>query len=285
MNKTDAQQWLKKFELDVFPQPEIIQLKHPVLICHGYGAIVSLLKPSPLHDVALLMRSYGVVAFAPNIVPYATIETRAREWVEVLHQLSQQTGFKKFNLVAHSMGGLDMRYALCHLDIADKIESFTTVSTPHRGSYLAELVLKTPEPIRDKLADLLDWVGEHLYPKTHSNSEGAAKQLTRQYVTEVFNPNTLDLEDIPYYSFSAAAGKNTQVPISTLLKAQNRAIYDKEGVNDGFVSVGSAKWGLHIATGELSHLEQMNMQIEDKRKPVFRHFWKQVLSHLSEKNH
>ena len=41
---------LKRFQLEVFPQPPILKTKHPIFLCHGFGAIGSLVKPSPLHD-------------------------------------------------------------------------------------------------------------------------------------------------------------------------------------------------------------------------------------------
>lgn len=74
----NTDRWLSKMELKEFPGPEIIHLKHPVLLCHGYGAIATLVKPSPLYDIAMMMRRHHVLAYAPNIVPYAKIETRAR---------------------------------------------------------------------------------------------------------------------------------------------------------------------------------------------------------------
>ena len=48
---------IKKLELKEFTQPEIIQLKYPVFLCHGFGAIGSLVKPSPLYDPCMLCES------------------------------------------------------------------------------------------------------------------------------------------------------------------------------------------------------------------------------------
>lgn len=285
IDRFDTDKLLKRFELTRFPDPELIRLKHPVLLCHGYGAIASLVKPSPLHDVAMLMRTHNVLAFAPNIVPYAKIETRAESWVEVIETLVESTPCKKVNIIAHSMGGLDMRYALAHLDIDDKVASFTTVSTPHRGTSLAELTLKTPDAIKDKLADFLDWMGNRIFPEGKSDSVGSAEQLTRNHVQENFNPNTPDVKNLPYYSFSSAVGKGTSEPITVINRFQNTHIFEKEGINDGMVSVESSKWGEHIRTSNLSHLEQMNLRIKDDRKPLFKAFWLEVLEHLQEKEH
>ena len=285
IERLDTDRWLKKFELNEFPEPEVVELQHPVLLCHGYGAIASLVKPSPLYDVALLLRSHNVLTYAPNIVPYAKIETRAQSWVQRIEELVEQKPGRKINIVAHSMGGLDMRYALSQHDIADHVASFTTISTPHRGTSLAELTLKTPEAIRDKLADFLDWMGDRIYPHTKSDSVGSAAQLTRAYITETFNPKITDVPDIPYYSYTSAVGKGTDEPIRVIARYQNKHIFENEGPNDGMVSVASAKWGEHIETSRLSHLEQMNMRIKDDRKPLFQRFWLDVVKMLANKGH
>jgi len=285
IERSDSNRFLKNFELNQFPEPRMISLQHPVLLCHGYGAIATLVKPSPLYDVAMLMRSHHVLAFAPNIVPYAKIETRAHNWLNIIESITDKISSQKINIVAHSMGGLDIRYALARLDISDKVVSFTTISTPHHGTSLAELTLKTPDAIKDKLADVLDWMGDRVFPSVKSDSVGSAEQLTRNYITEQFNPDIPDVKGIPYYSFSSAVGKGTDQPISVTSRFQNNHIFEQEGINDGMVSVKSSIWGEHIKTGKLSHLEQLNLRIKEERKPLFQSFWLDVLKHLEEKGH
>lgn len=285
METLHTERWFASRELEEFPEPGLIRLKHPVLLCHGYGAIVSLLKPSPLYDVAMLMRCHNVLTFAPNIVPYAKIEIRAARWVEVIKKITERTDIDKLNVIAHSMGGLDMRYAISKLEAGAHIASFTTISTPHHGTSLAELALNAPETIRKKLGNVLDWMGNHIYPGDKSDALGSVAQLTRPYVTEKFNPEVPDVKGIPYYSFSAAVGKNTEQPIPVISRYQNNHIYKEEGLNDGFVSIESAKWGEHISTGPLSHMEQINLRVKSDRKYLFEAFWLDVLKVLEEKGH
>src|SRR5665811_1257963 len=122
-----------------------------------------------------------------------------------------------------------------------EIASLTSIATPHRGTSLAETVLTAPEAIRGKLGELADWVGENIYPSQKSDSVAAVKQLTRDYVTQVFNPETPNVDGIPYFSFSAAVGKGTKSPLNAIYKVQNQIIYQNEGINDAFVTVESAK--------------------------------------------
>jgi len=282
MKWIEPKKYLKKLELTQFPQPDIIQLNYPVLLCHGYGGFSMLISPSPMHESCMRLRERAIHAFAPNIVPYAVIEIRAEQWVEVIHKLQNQYGYEKMNVVAHSMAGLDMRYAITHLNIADSVASLTTVASPHRGTNLAELVLTAPDTIKERLGELADWFGESIFPSEKSNAVAAVQQLTREYVTEKFNPNTPDLEDIPLFSYSAAVGKGTDEPLNPIYRLQNQLIYQNEGVNDSFVSVESAKWGKHLKTLDISHLEQIDIQVSKERKPKVDAFWNHLVKNLKE---
>lgn len=282
MKWIEPKKYLKKFELSEFPQPDIIQLKYPVLMCHGYGGLSSILAPSLMHKPCMRLRTYGIHAFAPNIVPYATISTRAEQWLTIIKKLKKQYGFEKLNVVAHSMGGLDMRYAISKLDIADSVASLTTIATPHHGTSLAELILDAPETIRGKLAELADWFGENIYPSTKSDAVAAIEQLTRGFVTDQFNPETPDVDGIQYFSFSAVVGKGTNEPLNPIYRFQNQLIFQHEGINDGFVTDESAKWGKHLGTLPLSHLEQIEIQVKDDRKPLVEKFWLELAENLRE---
>ncbi|MCQ5134484.1 esterase/lipase family protein, partial [Coprococcus eutactus] len=50
-----------------------------------------------------------------------------------IKQIIQETGCGKVNLIAHSKGGLDSRYAISMLGMAPYVASLTTINTPHRG--------------------------------------------------------------------------------------------------------------------------------------------------------
>ncbi|MGM0743676.1 lipase family alpha/beta hydrolase [Rhodohalobacter sp.] len=280
MKWIEPQKYLKKLKLDEFPQPDIIQLNHPVLLCHGYGSMSMLMKPSPMHDSCLRLRSFGIQAFAPNIVPYATIEIRASQWSERIKQLQEKYGYEKFNVIAHSMGGLDMRYAIHNLGISSSVASLTTVATPHHGTSLAEIVLTTPELLKEKLNELMNWFGENVFPDQKSNAVAAVEQLTRNYIKETFNPSTPNHEDIQYFSISACVGKGTKYPLNPILRLQNQLIYQKEGVNDSFVTADSAVWGEHIGEYSLSHLEQIDLQVSKERKPLVNQMWLDIAKTL-----
>ena len=274
--------FLKRLQLHEFPQPELLRTKYPVFLCHGFGAIGALVKPSPLHDPCMLMREHGIIAIAPNVVPYASIETRAKNWVRLINETMTRHPFEKVNVVAHSMGGLDIRYAMAHLGLAPKVASLTTLATPHHGTYLANLVLKTPELLTEKISEIVDWFGNNVYPNERSETYDSVEQLTMDYVQEHFNPNTPDPKDVPIFSYSAAVGKGTSLSLNPIFLFQNTQIFEKEGLNDSFVSVESAKWGEHLGTLNLSHLNQINVQMSKEAKIKYNEFWLNVVTKLGE---
>jgi triacylglycerol lipase len=273
---------LQRLLLEEYPQPDLLKTKYPIFLCHGYGAIGALVKPSPMHDPCMLIREHGVVAIAPNVVPYATIETRAKNWVRLIRDVCEKYSFEKVNVVAHSMGGLDMRFALSKLDIDDKVASLTTIATPHRGSYLADLVLKTPEIVTERISEIVDWFGDNVYPSEKSDAIGSVEQLTCNYIQNVFNQQIADAITVPIFSYGAAVGRGTNYALNPIFKFQNSQIFEKEGENDSFVSVKSAQWGEYLGCINISHLNQINVQVGKETRPKYYAFWTGVVKKLFE---
>lgn len=273
---------LTDYELVDFPQPEYIRVDYPVLLCHGYGAFASIMRSGPMHDVCMTLRNHGIPAFAPNIVPYAKVEVRAGEWKEVIDEILVRTKAEKINIIAHSMSGLDIRYALYKFpDLTKKVKRVITVATPHYGTSLAELALKTPDFLKDNFLKLSDWIGNKIYPEIKSNTDGALKQLTRKYVQEVFNPEVGE-PPVPLYSISAICGKGTDYSIPTVLRGFNHWIYDHEGVNDGFISDTSAQFGTYLKQIPYSHSEQILLNVSSDKRKEIQKMWTDLVSSFAE---
>jgi triacylglycerol lipase len=263
-----------------FPQPEVILLRQPVLMCHGFGALGNFTSKGLLHETCMMLRTRGVLAFAPNILPYGKIETRAEGWCEAIDQILEITGAEKLHVIAHSMGGLDMRYAISTLGRHAQISTLTTVSSPHRGTTLAGLTLNTPDAIRQSLEDITNWFGNNVYPKIPSDVAGALEQLDPDYVMDVFNPANPDHPNVKYRSVTATCGKGTDTGINRLLIPFNNYIYEREGANDGYVAEASAEWGEVILRTRLSHPEQIRLNLPAKKRPVWEKFWTDILKEL-----
>ncbi|MEX0685381.1 MAG: hypothetical protein WD267_01560 [Balneolales bacterium] len=272
------------FKQDEFPQPEYIPLKYPILLCHGFGAILSMLLPSPLHHPCMFLREHGIVAFAPNIAPYVSLEVGAAAWVKIIGKVIRMTGSPKVNVIAHSMAGLSLRYAIHKVKLAGTISSLTTVASPHHGTSLATMAIESPKQAFETFQKLSDYVGNKIYPTLESDVMGAIKQLTPDYVAK-FNREITDVRGVSYYSVSAASGKETENNIGLIMIPYNRYIYAREGQNDGFVSERSAHWGRHIGFTNLSHLGQLNVNLPKKYLKNWETLWMDIVKNLSNEGH
>ncbi|KAI8988891.1 Alpha/Beta hydrolase protein [Pilobolus umbonatus] len=198
---------------------------------------------------------------------------------------------KHVNFVAHSMGGLDCRHLLANIpDRSYHVESLTTICTPHRGSPImdwfrdhvglgrnhhqhadknasspwlpASMTTKNNNTMRNDLQnnDLsLPHQSRSMFPSINVSldkllvqwlDEPAYAHLTTDFCNDYFNPNTPDDPNIKYYSYGGAA----KFPAwSSILGLPWKIVYDKEGDNDGIVSVNSAKWGTYVKTINADH--------------------------------
>ena len=74
--------------------------------------IAALRREGHMHDLAMLMRQHGILAFAPNVPPYNPVRIRAQIWKARIKRVLEITGAEKVHLIARSMGGLDARYLI-----------------------------------------------------------------------------------------------------------------------------------------------------------------------------
>src|SRR5438105_4166601 len=87
---------------------------------------------------AIAARGHPLVV--ARVHPTAGIATRARQLKETILRQLDILGRPKDRIlvVGHSMGGLDARYMISCLGMADRVVALLTVTTPHRGSPLAD---------------------------------------------------------------------------------------------------------------------------------------------------
>ena len=251
--------WNRLTKLDPFPQPPLIRVRYPIVLMHGFGFFASMRRGGHLHHEALNLRSHGVAAYAPNVSAYETVRVRAEVWKKRLEFILEETGTDRLNVIAQSMGGLDARYLISVLGMHDVIASLVTVSTPHRGSGIAELVLERPQRVREWTADFFNWMGAISLPDATADFLTSVTELTPDYVCTQFNPHVQNHPSVRYYSYAGRAGKGTDVPINPVLQIQNRLLHAREGVNDGFVSLPSAEWGAFLGTIDADHSQQVGI--------------------------
>lgn len=253
--------WKRLTGLKPFPQPRLIRTRYPVVLMHGFGLFASLRRGGHLHQEAMNLRSHGVVSYAPNVAAYNTTAVRSKMWRRRFDHILEETRADRLNLIAQSMGGLDARYLISRLGMHDVVASLVTVSTPHRGSALADLVLEQPALARRWTAHALNWMGTTSLEDASADFLRSVVELTPSAVEDSFNPYAPDHPNVRYYSYAGRAGKGTDVPITPFLGILNSRLYPREGINDGFVSVDSAKWGTFLGTVDADHVQQVGLAL------------------------
>lgn len=245
--------------LEPSPQPSIIPVRTPIVLMHGFGVGASFRRGGHLHQEALHLRSRGVRAIAPNVSPYSTVCARTAQWDDRLRRVLEEVQTQRLVLVAHSMGGLDARYLISEMSWHEQVDALVTIATPHRGSAVASLVLDQPELVRNWLTDAADWLGTHILEDGSADLRQALTEFTPEYIKNTFNSEVPDHPDVAYWSYGCQAGKGTDAPIAPIFRYSNQYLFEREGTNDGIVSVQSAHWGEYQGTVDADHSRQVGL--------------------------
>lgn len=253
---------------------EGLQLKYPIVLIHGLGARSSYGPIEYFYKLPKVLREAKNQVFIANLTPWHTIEHRAEQ---LRTQIVTQFPEGKVNLLGHSMGGLDARLLISKLQFSQRIASLTTIGTPHRGTSVGDVALGI---LPDKTFQAVD-----LIAKLMNSSSLAFKQLTRQYCTEQFNREVLNDPKVAYYSATTAIATPILTNALPLFWLSHGLISKREGDNDGFVSVESARWGEHLCTYAGDHYSQIGQFLGRARGMDYLKFYTEIFTRLKRDGH
>lgn len=241
--KTTAKECLveiKKEQINKQRQKEqICATKYPILMVHGvffrdtkffnyWGRIPKELEIN------------GAKIFYGNHPSAASVADSAAELKTRIAEIIAQTGVQKVNIIAHSKGGLDCRYAISKLGIADCVASLTTINTPHKGCLFADYLLtKIPSDIKNKVAEAYN---SALKKCGEANPDflAAVNDLTDAYCQQL-NSELRTPEGIYCQSVGSILPKATSGKFP--LNLSHHLVKYFDGENDGLVSEKSFQWG------------------------------------------
>jgi triacylglycerol lipase len=236
-------------------------LRHPVVLLHGVMGFDEVKLAGRTHayfrGVPERLRQLGADVHVVRVPATGSVAARA----EALARAVRSIDAERVNLIAHSMGGLDARYAISQLGLAPRVASLTTVGTPHQGTPLADVgsqVLGAALGL-ERLARLL------------SLSTDAFHDLTTARL-QAFNRLQTNAPGVLYASVVGAFGARSRdlnpVLLPTWLYLSRLA-----GANDGLVPASSQAWGEVLATLEADHWAQvgwsLRFDVERLYQPLF----------------
>jgi triacylglycerol lipase len=214
---------------------------HPVVLAHGLLGFdeirIGRARTEYFRGVSARLEREGCVVHRCKVASAASIAARAGELAAFVNGLDAPL----VNVVAHSMGGLDARWALARLGLARKVVSLVTVGTPHRGTPLADLGAGLAG--RGVLGALrrAGLVGDGFH------------DLTTPRIEE-FNRAAPDARGVHYASVvGVPAGRRDVSPVlvPTFLWLGKRA------ANDGMVPAASQRWGEVLREIGADHFAQV----------------------------
>jgi triacylglycerol lipase len=224
---------------------------YPIVLLHGIGYRDDMLMLNSWGRIPKTLEAAGAPVFQGGLDAWNSHENSALALKPNIEQVLSETGAAKVNIVAHSKGGLEARYLISKLDMADKVASLTTVCTPHHGSAVADLVAGDIPDTQNllnvnffkRLAQRLGFGAMDILARITGDKSPQAgmaiKQLTRTYLAE-FNRQVLDAPGVYYQSYGTMMRRAIDDPVFAATHVLLKRI---EGDNDGMVSTLSCQWG------------------------------------------
>lgn len=241
-------------------------LRYPILLAHGMG----------FRDDGLIgywgripraIEAAGGRVFLGHQDSNADVAANGEMLLRRIDEVLAETGAEKVNIIAHSKGGLDSRYAISTLGAGDRVASLTTLATPHHGSATIDRILRLPHWLLRAGCFLADgWF--RLLGDAKPCTWGAIGGFSTR-AAAAFNAANPDDPRVYYQSY-AFVMKN---PLSDVLMClPNLVVGCIEGENDGLLTPDTVKWGefrgVVRSNGRrgISHCDEIDL----RRRPLCR---------------
>lgn len=235
-------------------------LKYPLLLVHGMG-FKDYKHISYWGRIPKKLEEMGCDIYLGNQDANGSVESNGEALAEKINEIASQTRAEKINVIAHSKGGLDMRYAISSLGMSKYIASLTTISTPHNGSITVDKLIRLPEPVVKFVCGCVDiWfrICGDKKPDTYKSIQSFTTESA-----EEFNKNNPDDPNVYYQSY-AFIMKHIWSDIFMIIPSA--AVNFFEGANDGLLAPRAVKWTNFrgVFTGNsyrgISHCDEVDLR-------------------------
>jgi triacylglycerol lipase len=265
--------------------------KYPILLVHGvfFRDFKRLNYWGRIPDE---LEANGATIFYGHQHSAASVAECAQELASRIRDILRETGCQKVNVIAHSKGGLDMRYALQNLGISPYVASLTTVNTPHNGCIFADFLMETiPTETKNKIADTYNKAARRL-GDPNPDFLAAVSDLTatgcaalEPHLAGKSNPEPLAgiyCQSVGTLLLKASGGRfpmNVAYPLVRFF----------DGPNDGLVAETAFPFGekytLLKPTGQrgISHMDAIDLNRENIEGFDVREFYVELVHDLKER--
>ncbi len=253
-------------------ESEICRTKYPVIMVHGiffrdwqyfnyWGRVP-----------AALIRN-GADIYYGGQQSADSIERSANELKNKILQVLNETGAEKVNIIAHSKGGLDSRYAISRLGMDKYVATLTTINTPHEGCDMVDFLLgKCPQGLVDFISGKYNRIFSALGDNAPDFISGVRDLSAVR--AKSFDSEFPDMPDVSYRSFMTVMTSAGSAFFP--LNISYRIIKKLNGANDGLVYEKSAAHGRYtlvkhsgrrgICHGDVIDLMRENIEGFDVRE-------------------
>lgn len=260
----------------------VCRTKYPILMVHGiffrdwqyfnyWGRVPN----------ALI--SYGAEIYYGNQQSAKSVAESAEELKNRILEVIKESGAEKVNIIAHSKGGLDSRYAISKLGMDKYVASLTTINTPHKGCDFVDNLLNTfPENFINFVAEKYN----RIFSKLGDNSPDFLSGILdlRASSCKKLDESLPDSPNVYYQSYMSEMKNffSAGIPLNIgylLIKKCN-------GKNDGLVWVESAKHGENFTLIEnkfprgISHGDMIDLFRENIKGFDIREFYTNIALNL-----
>ncbi|HVC16411.1 MAG TPA: triacylglycerol lipase [Rhodanobacter sp.] len=252
------------------------QTRYPIVLVHGLFGFDQLFgSVAYWYGITDGLRSGGATTYVAQVSQLGDEVTRGNQLIAQLENLQAIYGYRKFNLIGHSQGGLTIRYVAAVRP--DLVASVTSFGTPHSGSAVADgiIVLAPAGSVQRWLAvsfatalgNLINTFSGGSNPQNaldalgQLSSSGAAQfnaQFPNGAPTSPCGSGAGLVYGIRYYSFGGTSPVTNLIDPSDALLAAG-SLFFEGGANDGLVGRCSSHWGTVIRDNYgWNHLDEIN---------------------------
>lgn len=257
--------------------------RYPIVLVHGFMGT----RTSPLwsfYRLADALRADGHIVIEADLPPFDAPANRARVLAGQIDAAIATYG--KVNLIAHSQGGLDARYLVSSLGYGPRVASLTTISSPHRGTAIADKALGLlPGGIDGTFNTAIKSLGIDI---ADVNVRAAMTALAERNAGAFAAANP-DVAGVYYQSWAGVSSRTgvassvdlavcggqgliapgTMDKLGTVMPSLVWRVVGHGGVdaNDGVATVASAKHGVFRGCIPADHMDEVG-QIQDTFDPA-----------------